>query len=125
MTTISAHEARTLLSKPKRSKYGAKKTVLDGITYDSKAEAAYAAQLKVREKAGEVGGIDVHRRFAIFGPDGQLLCTYVGDFTFWDHVQGRLRCVDVKGGKATQTAVFKLKKKLMKSFLGIDVEVVT
>ena len=125
MMTLTAKEARALLAKPKRgNKYGARKTVLDGITFDSAAEARYYAALKLREKAGEVGGVELQRRFTVLGPKGEVVCTVVPDFCFWDHVEDRFRVVDVKGGKATQTPVFKLKQKLLRIFNGIEIEVV-
>lgn len=37
-----------------RSKYGARKTVVDGITFDSKKEADRYRELKLLEKAGEI-----------------------------------------------------------------------
>jgi hypothetical protein len=37
-----------------RSKYGARKTVIDGITFDSKKEANRYRELKLLEKAGEI-----------------------------------------------------------------------
>lgn len=37
-----------------RSKYGARKTVVDGITFDSKKEANRYRELKLLEKAGEI-----------------------------------------------------------------------
>lgn len=106
-------------SKP--NKYGAKKTVVDGITFDSKAEARYYVQLKQREKDGEVGGVELQRPFVVLGPKGELITTYKADFAFWDFKEDRFRVIDVKG---VETAVFRLKKKLVKAFLGIDAEVV-
>lgn len=107
------------------NKYHAVRTVLDGITFDSKREAAYYAELKLREKAGEVSDVELQRRFTILGAKGEVVCTVVPDFCFWDYVEDRFRVVDVKGGKATQTPVFKLKRKLMRIFNGIEIEVVT
>lgn len=121
---ISASEYREMTAKPKRNKYGAQKVEIDGHSFDSKAEARYYVYLKDRAKKGEIGGLVMHRKFDLIGPDGMIITTYHADFTFWDHVEGRFRVIDVKGGKATQTAAFKLKRKMMKSFLGIDVEVV-
>jgi len=115
---MSAAEFRQI---PKRNKYGAKKTTLDGITFDSKAEANYFAQLKQREKAGEVGGVELQRPFVVLGPKGELITTYKADFAFWDFKEDRFRVIDVKG---VQTPVFRLKRKLVKAFLGVDVEVV-
>lgn len=118
--TISAAQYRQ--TKPKKSKYGNVKVMLDGIAFDSKAEAKYYSNLKIRERAGEVGGVELQRSFAILGPKGELVCTYRSDFCFIDHSQdGRFRCVDVKG---FETPEFKLKRKLMKAFLQIDVETV-
>lgn len=124
MTEImTREEARDLLSQPKRkkSKFKNIRIEIDGIPFASKREGAYYSELKLREKAGEVGGVELQRRFALLGKDGMLICTYVADFCFWDHVEGRFRCIDVKG---VETDVFKIKRKLMKSCLGIDVEVV-
>lgn len=120
--TLSRDKYREAIANPKRkNKFGAKRTTVDGITFDSKREAAFYSELKLREKAGEVGGVELQRRFALLGQDGSLICTYVADFCFWDHVADRFRCVDVKG---VETDVFKIKRKLMRACLGIDVEVV-
>lgn len=105
----------------KPNKYGAKKTVVDGITFDSRAEARYYVQLKLREQAGEVGGVELQRPFAVLGPKGELITTYKADFAFWDFTEDRFRVIDVKG---VETPVFRLKRKMVKAFLGIDVEVV-
>lgn len=118
MPHISTQQGR---GKAKRgNKYGARKTVLDGITFDSRAEANYYAKLKLRERAGEVGGVELQPRFKLLGPKGELICTYIADFAFWDHHEDRFRVVDVKG---VETAVFKLKRKMMRILKGIEVEV--
>ena len=104
-----------------RRKYRNQPVELDGIRFDSKREATYYAELKLREKAGEVGGVELQKRFPILGPAGELVCTYVADFAFWDHREDRFRVVDTKG---VETDVFKLKRKMMRAFNGIDIEVV-
>lgn len=119
--SLTKEEARAILAKPKRSKYGAQKTMLDGILFDSKREAAYYAELKQREKAGEVVGVELQRPFALLGNNGMLIATYKADFCFWDNVADRFRVIDVKG---VETKDFKLKKKMMLGLLGINVEVV-
>lgn len=117
---ISAAEFLALADKPKRNKFGAKKTVVDGIRFDSKREAEYYAELKLREKAGEVYEVEMQRPFAIV-INGQLVCTYKSDFHFYDAIAKRRRVVDTKG---FATPEFKLKKKLMKAVLGLEIEVV-
>jgi hypothetical protein len=119
---LSREEGRAIIAKPKRgNKYRAVKVTVDGITFDSKREAAYYAELKLREKAGEVSGVELQKPFAILGANGELICTYRADFAFWDNAQDRFRVIDVKG---VETKDFKLKKRLMRILKGIDVEVV-
>lgn len=119
MTRLTAKQYLEQAVKPKRNKYGAKRTVVDGILFDSKAEGSYYTMLKMREKAGEVSAVELQRPFSLLGPKGELICTYKADFCFWDHKADRFRVVDVKG---VETAVFKLKRKMMKVLLGIEVE---
>lgn len=116
---LSSKEYQAQSSKPKRNKYGAKRTVVDGILFDSKAEASYYSMLKMREKGGDVSAVELQRPFSLLGPKGELICTYKADFCFWDHKADKFRVVDVKG---VETSVFKLKRKMMKILLGIEVE---
>lgn len=121
--TLTRQEARALLAKPKRAnKYHAKRITVDGRTYDSQAEARYGEQLLLLERARKVGGVERQRPFHVLGPKGELVCTYNADFCFWDHEQDRFRVIDVKG---VETPVFRLKRKLLRAFLGIDVELVS
>lgn len=122
MLTLSKAEFRELIAKGKRrNKYGAEKVKLDGITFDSKAEAHWYNILKLRERAGEVHGLKVHPKFILAEPEGQRKLTYSADFSFWDSREKRLRVIDVKG---VETQAFKIKRKLMKALLGIEVEIV-
>lgn len=117
---ISAQQYREGKAKPKRAKYGNRKVTVDGHRFDSKREAAYYGELKQREKAGEVFEVEMQRPFSIV-INGQLVCTYKADFHFWDEKAKRRRVVDVKG---FATPEFKLKAKLMRAVLGLEVEVV-
>jgi len=122
MTPMSAAEYRAQAAKPKRkNKYNAKRVTVGDRTYDSHAEMVYGEQLLLLEKSGLVGGIERQRAFKILGPKGELITTYRADFAFWDHAEGRFRVVDVKG---VETPVFKIKRNLMRAYLGIEVEVV-
>ncbi len=79
----------------KPSKYRNIKTVIDGIEFDSKREAAYYGVLKMRKLAGEITKIETQVKFSI-----------------------DIEVIDVKGVKTT---VYQLKKKLMKAVWGIDI----
>ena len=107
---------------PKASKYGNKRTVLDGITFDSQGEADHYAMLKLREKAGEISQLERQKPFPIVaGGAGTLCAVYKADFAYFDHVLGRGCVVDFKG---VETDVFKLKKKLVEAIYGVEVECV-
>lgn len=118
---VSAAEFRAMQAKPKRPKYNARKTVVDGITFDSAAEARYYAALKLREKAGEVGGVELQKVFPLLAPGGFVIGAYRADFAFWDHVVDRFRVIDVKG---FDTPLSKWKRKHVKAQFGVEVEIV-
>lgn len=102
-------------------KYRNEPVVVDGRRYASKAEMRYCENLILLEKQGKIGGLEFQRRFPVLSPKGEVVCTYVSDAAFWDHEQDRLRVIDVKG---VETKEFKLKRRLVKAFLGIEIEVV-
>ncbi|WP_313033459.1 DUF1064 domain-containing protein [Stenotrophomonas acidaminiphila] len=86
----------------KRAKYGNTITVVDGIRFDSKKEARYYEQLKVRRQAGEV-----HfwlRQVPVHLPGGTK---YVLDFLVFLR-SGEVQFVDVKG---RETKEFRIKKR--------------
>ena len=119
---MSAAEARAQLAPAaKLSKYRNKAVTVQGRRYASIKEAEHCEKLIQLEKAGKIGGLELQRRFQILGPKGELICVYVADAAFWDHEQDRFRVIDVKG---VETDVFKIKRKLMRAFNGIDVEVI-
>jgi hypothetical protein len=119
--TIEEFRAQ-ILGKAKPSKYRNVPVMIDGIRFASKLEGQFYGNLKLREKAGEVHGVELQKRYPIIGPDGLLITTYVADFVYWDQILKRMCIIDVKG--MPPTPAFNIKKKLMKSLLGINVEVV-
>ncbi len=97
-------------TKPK-SKYNSKKISVDGIIFDSQAEANYYCQLKILLKAGEIDGFCRQARFVITeGKNGEKGTEYVTDFIVF-LPGGKYRIVDVKGVK---TDIFKLKVKCLR-----------
>jgi Protein of unknown function (DUF1064) len=109
---LTADEARTALGgNKKRSKYGAVRCELDGYSFDSKQEMARYSELALRQLAGEIRGLVVHPVYPLV-VQGIRIAAYEPDFVYTDCRTGDERVEDVKGGKATITAVFRLKKKL-------------
>lgn len=87
----------------KRSKYGAKKTKIDGITFDSQKEAEFYSDLKFRTMAGEIAGFCLQPIF-ILAPE----LKYKADFIVFNN-DGSFEIIDVKGFK---TKEYKVKKKV-------------
>lgn len=92
----------------RRNKYGAVKTVVDGITFASKKEAKRYGELRLLERAGEIGPITLQPSFDL-AVKGVTVCKYVGDFLYRDRRSDKIVIEDVKGVK---TPVYRLKKKL-------------
>lgn len=111
MMRLSEKEAKALgISIPKKakSKYNSRKISIDGILFDSQAEANYYCNLKILLKIGKIDGFGRQIRFVITdGKNGEKGTEYVADFVVF-YPDGTYRIVDVKG---VQTPVFKLKVK--------------
>lgn len=96
------------------NKYHAKKQVIDGITFDSQAEATRYCELVLMEKAHEIKDLEVHPKYELvpkFTKAGKKHrgITYEADFRY-------VRCKDnveiIEDVKGVRTAVYKLKKEL-------------
>ena len=96
-----------------KHKYKAKPTVRDGIRFDSKKEAKYYDELKIRVAAGEV--LFFLRQVPFHLPDGVKM---VIDFLEF-RTDGTVHVVDVKGYK---TDVYKIKKRMVEALYPEDVE---
>lgn len=118
---LSREEYLAAVANPKRAnKYGAKKTTVDGITFDSKREAEVYGELKLLERAGRVSGFERQRKFNLI-VNGEIIGTYRADFAWIDHDQdGKFRVCDVKG---VITRDFRRVRKIIKAAYNIEVEV--
>ena len=106
-----------------KSKYNARKVDADGYTFDSKAEYRRYRELRMLEQAGEIECLQVHPKFRLL--DGQdwngkhyRPINYFADFSYREYKSGKVVIEDVKG---VQTAVFRLKLKLLVDRLDEDV----
>jgi hypothetical protein len=103
-----------------KSKYGAIKTEYNGISYHSKKEADYASQLDFRIKLGEVLKWDRQVSMNII-VNKEIICKYICDFVVTG-ANGVVEFIDVKGMRSGAAyEMFKLKKKLVKATLGIEI----
>ncbi len=99
----------------RRAKYGNKKTIVDGIKFDSKREAERYGALQLMLKAGLISNLRLQVPYQIT-VNGMKVCKYVADFVY-EH-KGVEIVEDVKGMK---TPIYNLKKKLMKAVFGVVV----
>ncbi|WP_050613314.1 DUF1064 domain-containing protein [Bacillus testis] len=95
------------------AKYHNKKTVIDGITFDSKAEALYYEQLKQLKENKQIKDFELQPRFLLqeaFKKNGKTFrkIEYIADFKV-TNLDDSVEIIDIKG---VETEAFKLKKKL-------------
>ena len=103
----------------KQNKYGNKKTVVDGIKFDSKLEAEYYQLLKFKKAQGHIQDFKLQPRYTLqetLKRDGKTYrsITYVADFEVL-HNDGSIQVIDVKG---MMTDVFKIKAKMFTKLYG-------
>ena len=111
-------------------KYRNKKVKQDGYTFDSIAEHHRYLVLCDMEARGEIEQLEVHPKFTLqesfvdtWSGKRQRAVTYTGDFRYLENAHHVVE--DVKGGRATQTAAFRIKAKwFMRLNPGIEFRVV-
>lgn len=106
----------------KGNKFKAQKTTFMGIKFDSKWESERYAQLHLLSRAGEIENLETQVRFDLIVNDSKI-CTYVADFTYYEKNKEGEKVFIVEDAKGLETAVFRLKKKLMLAIKGIDIRV--
>lgn len=123
----------------RRSKYGNRKTVVDGITFASKKEANRFRELQLLERAGKITALQRQVKYVLiptqreftneiykkgahqghFKP-GKVLekeCSYIADFAYIQ--DGAYVVEDTKG---IRTEAYKIKRKLMLERYGIQIK---
>lgn len=101
-------------------KYGNRKIVHDGITFDSKRELTRWIELKLMERAGQIDSLQRQVKYQLIPsyPDRGLRgVSYIADFDYMEH--GEHVVEDAKGFK---TKDYIIKKKLMYHVHGIMVK---
>lgn len=123
----------------RRSKYGNRKAVVDGITFDSRKEANRFQELRMLERAGKIKALERQVKYVLIPTQrepsseiytkgvhkgelkpGKVLekeCSYIADFAYF---QGENLVVeDTKGFR---TEGYKIKRKLMLERYGIQIK---
>ena len=124
---ITAEEARRRITgAKKRNKYGARKTTVDGITFDSAKEAKRYSELVMLQFAGDISELELQPEFILEGKGGDPLqyeskrqIKYRADFRYFDM---RTKIWVIEDSKGVQTKDFKIKRAIMNS-MGLKVVV--
>lgn len=101
----------------RHSKFGAVKTIVDGIEFDSKAEARRYSELRLLERAGKIRNLERQVRYDL-DVNGVRIGFYKADFRYWDQASNQQIVEDVKG---MRTPVFAIKAKLMKALHRVEI----
>ena len=100
----------------RRNKFGEKKTVVDGIKFDSGRESRRYLELKMLQKAGEIQGLRLQVPYLIVVNEKKI-CKYVADFVYTDTNGNEI----VEDSKGFRTPEYRLKAKLMLAVHGIEI----
>ena len=102
-----------------KNKYNNIKTVINGITFDSKKEATYYGILKLKEKAKLIDRFEMQVRYDLI-VNGIKIGFYKADFVTFK--EGKVfEVIDVKSEMTKKLPVYRLKKKLIKAIYGFDI----
>lgn len=128
-TKSDLEQMAKLQKKAKKSKYGNKKVVIDGITFDGVDEGKRYNILKFRQQAKLIENLRWQVSFELmpavkFKHEKRIkkaLC-YIADFVYTDVKTGQLVVEDVKSVATRNLAPFRIKKHLMMCVLGIEIK---
>ena len=118
----------------RRNKYHAHKVKVGDEVFHSKKELHRWEELCLLEKAGMIKNLRREVKYVLIPAQRETIwkngkprqgkciereCSYIADFTYEEN--GQTVVEDVKGGNATKTEVYKVKRKLMLYVHGIRV----
>jgi len=101
-----------------RNKYGAKKTIVDGITFDSRREAARYRVLKTLERGGAIANLVLKVKYPLV-VNGVKIGRYTSDFEYEENGQHVVE--DVKSPATKKAHDYRLRKLLMLALHGITI----
>jgi len=116
---------------PRKNKYNAKKTVIDGIKFDSLKEGDRYMELVMLERGGIIRDLELQPRYDVV-VNGCKICYYKADFRYLDNEKGQQIVEDVKAMPKTARAIkkfkqtdawrrYRLKKKLVEALYPIKI----
>jgi len=107
---------------PAKNKFNARKTTIDGHTFDSAHEARIWQELCLELIAGDITDLTRQRHFPLFVKAKDGLPFYLGRYTcdFLCKRDGQIQVIDAKS-RATRTEAYQLRKKLFEALYGLKI----
>lgn len=132
MEHMTAKQFLAAQGKPRKNKYGAKKTRIDGHTFDSKREADRYATLKQMQDCGLISDLELQPAFPLIIEDKQVLirskrykngraAKYTADFRY--RQDGKVIVEDVKS-EASRTEASALRMAVAETIYSMKVVLV-
>src|ERR1041385_2211291 len=109
------------LTAPPRQKFNAVTVIDQGERFDSLKERARYGELVTMQKAGLIENLQRQPQYLITR-NGQVIATFRADFRYRDRQRGVWVIEDVKGGRATRTEAYVLRRNLVEAQYGITVQ---
>jgi hypothetical protein len=117
----------------KKSKYGNKKVVIDGIKFDSQKEGKRYLELKQKERLGLIFDLKLQVKFELipkYTLNGKTIraMNYIADFVYRETIKNEEGTRELKyktiveDTKGYRTEVYKLKKKMFEYKYGIEIK---
>lgn len=117
-----------------RSKYGATRTTVDGVTFHSAKEARRYQELRLLERAGYIRGLKLQPKFPLYvKPTDSLrsthalgikVCDYIADFEYEesDRGYGGVKWTYVvEDTKGVLTPMYRLKRRMVAAQYNIQI----
>lgn len=102
----------------KRPKFGNRKVVVDGLSFDSVKESRRWSELCLLQRSGHIADLSRQVRMPL-RVNGQLVCTFIPDFTYVE--AGQQVVEDVKSPITAKNRAYRIKIKLLKALTGAEV----
>ena len=122
------------MKRRKRGKFGSRRCMIDGFTFDSQAEGLRYLELKLLVRAVEIKDLERQCGYKCLtiAPDGAAhpIGSYRADFRYYDVGKGCVVVEDVKGrtpgrkGSGSVTPLFNWKKKHVEAQYDLVIEIV-
>jgi hypothetical protein len=102
---------------PRAHKFGAVRSTVDNLSFDSKAEAARYQELTLLRQMGQITQLRLQTKWPLI-VNGITIGSYVSDFDYLEGEVAELRVEDVKG---VRTPLYRFKRKHFEAQYGIRI----